>query len=135
MIFPQRIIPFLAIALLCSIVFTAGCRKRAPVLNLNNNTVASVSENKSIEKVEKAISAGAASLGWKTEKTSPGLITATLFIRTHTAVVEIPYTLNSFSIIYKSSINLKYRDGKIHPNYNRWVQNLSNAISAELAKI
>ena len=66
---------------------------------------------------------------------SPGLIVATLTLRDHLAVVEIPYSATSFSIRYKDSQNLRYNadDRSIHSNYNGWVQNLNNAILAGLS--
>ena len=62
----------------------------------------------------------------------PGLIVGTLNLRTHTAVVDIPYTTTSYSILYKSSVNLKQEGNTIHSNYNGWVQNLDQAIKRQL---
>ena len=57
--------------------------------------------------------------------------------RDHMAVVEIPYTENSFSIKYKDSQNLNYdaSTGSIHNNYNGWVRNLENAIQVQLSAL
>jgi hypothetical protein len=48
--------------------------------------------------------------------------------------VEIPYSASKYSIVYKSSENLDEADGKIHRNYNGWVQNLDRAIRTEIAR-
>ncbi|SHN61826.1 hypothetical protein [Desulfovibrio litoralis] len=125
----------LSVLILLTIMLTTGCRRNAPVMNFTDSSVATLSDNKSLEKVGKAIVAGASGLGWQTSKTTPGVITATLYIRNHVAVVEIPYTAHSFSIVYKSSTNLQYKDGTIHPQYNNWVRNLHNAIMSEMARI
>ncbi len=48
-----------------------------------------------------------------------------------TSVVE--YTANSFEIKLKHSSGPDaYKDGKIHRNYNRWVNNLKNDIDSRL---
>ena len=72
-------------------------------------------------------------LGWQMNANAPGKITGTLNVRKHTAVVEIPYSSRSYSINYKSSVNLNEEEGQIHNNYNGWVRNLAKAIDANLA--
>lgn len=74
-----------------------------------------------------------AGLGWRTEPLGPGLVRGTLNLRTHQAVVDIPYDTRRFSIRYVSSSNLDYDGSAIHRNYNSWVQNLQNAIVAQPA--
>lgn len=69
-----------------------------------------------------------AGLGWEMEPIRPGLIRATLHLRTHVAVTEIAYTAASFSIRYVDSINLQYDGTSIHKNYNGWILNLERAI-------
>lgn len=74
-----------------------------------------------------------ASLGWSMSDWQPGLMRGTLNLRSHQAVVDIPYDRNRFSIRYVDSTNLNASAGTIHPNYNAWVQNLRNAIMRESA--
>ena len=64
----------------------------------------------------------------------PGLLLATLFIRKHQAVVEIPYTTSKYSIMYKSSINLDEANGQIHKAYNGWILNLNKGINGQLSQ-
>lgn len=118
----------LAAVVLAALAF-AGCRT-APVYNVNN---APVEMGLSTEQIEEAIIKAGASLGWKIEKVAPGHMVGILDIRSHHAEVDIPYTKKSYDIIYKSSYNLKYKNGKIHSNYNDWVRNLDRAIQRELA--
>ena len=66
------------------------------------------------------VRAGAA-LGWKVVEDKPGVLIATLEIRKHQAIVEIPYSTTKFSITYKSSINLDESNGQIHKAYNGWI--------------
>jgi hypothetical protein len=85
--------------------------------------------------VRTAIVSAGTSLGWQIVETSPGVMQGTLNLRGHTAVVEIPYSVKSYSIKYKSSVNLGEKEGNIHKNYNGWVQNLDNKIRAEISRL
>jgi hypothetical protein len=64
----------------------------------------------------------------------PGEIIGTLNIRSHQAVVSIPFTTKTYSILYKDSSNLKYNAEKqtIHENYTGWIQRLDGAIRSRL---
>ena len=53
----------------------------------------------------------------------------------HTVVVSIPYDTQHFSINYKDSINMNYNEGKIHPNYNKWVADLEQALMVNISRI
>ena len=55
-------------------------------------------------------------------------------LREHTAVVDIPYSARSYSIVYKRSDKLNEMNGTIHSNYNGWVQNLDRAIRTEMSR-
>jgi len=59
----------------------------------------------------------------------------TLALRTHKAVVDIPYSATKYSIQLKSTENLNADDGNIHKNYNGWVQNLDRGIRKGLASL
>jgi len=64
----------------------------------------------------------------------PGEIIGILNIRSHQAVVTIPHTTKTYSILYKDSTNLKYNAEKqtIHENYSDWIQRLDGAIRSRL---
>ncbi|MBH0195685.1 MAG: hypothetical protein HP494_08855 [Nitrospira sp.] len=64
----------------------------------------------------------------------PGEIIGTLNLRSHQAVVSIPYTTKQYSILYKSSNNLKYDAATqtIHENYLAWIQRLDGAIRTRM---
>ena len=81
-------------------------------------------------------------LGWVMEERQPGLMRGTLNLRTHQAVVDVPYDARHFSIRYVSSSDLDYsanggsrgNNGPvIHNNYNGWVEYLEQKITAESA--
>ena len=107
-----------------------GCGRVQPVLNVEDTPVAYDLQNK---QVKAAIVQSATNRGWTIEETSPGLLIAKINVRSHFAEVEIPYSNKYYSIIYLNSVNLKASDGKIHRNYNRWVNNLNVDIQRALA--
>jgi len=110
-----------------------ACTSKA-IVNVRD---AQVSAGKTLQPadVRKAIGAAGATLGWQIVDLKPGLAQGTLNLRNHTAVVEIPYTATSYSILYKSSVNLGEGGGEIHRNYNGWIQFLDNGIKAELTRL
>lgn len=114
-------------------VLLAGCRS-APVYNVERSTFNTTGQP-SMEQVTRAIQRAGTSLGWQTKVERPGLILATLNIRTHQAVVEIPYDEQGFAIQYQDSANLDHDGDQIHSNYNGWVQNLERQIRAEVSAL
>ncbi len=111
-----------------------ACASTAPILNVSNAPVTSASGRPlSADQVKSAIIRAGAALGWQMREAGPGKLTATLQLRTHTAEIEIPYSPSSYSISYKSSIDLKESGGQIHTNYNGWIQNLTRGINAQLS--
>jgi hypothetical protein len=123
--------------LAAAIVFgLAGCVRTAPIYQLDSVPVtASSGKSLSEAQVRTAIVAAGTSLGWRIGDVGPGRLEATLTLREHIAVVEIPYSGSSYAIRYKRSTNLNERDGTIHSNYNGWVQNLERAIRTEIARL
>ena len=111
----------------------AGCTSK-PVLNLYEVTVPGSTNGKtsSIETVQSAIILAAKRKGWSPRVIKPGLIEASINVRSHSAKVAINYTEASYNIEYLDSHNLKYNGKKIHRNYNNWVVNLSRTIQQEL---
>ena len=108
-----------------------------PIQNIENAPVNASSANYDLSDVTKAIKAAGVGLGWQMKEETPGHIVGTLNVRRHTAVVDITYTLDDFSISYRDSTNLKYNPGtnSIHSSYGKWVGNLNNAIDARLITI
>lgn len=106
----------------------------APIMDLNDRSIpqTQAGEMLSLEQIQAAIMKGSIQKGWVPNVVKPGLVEASIQVRTHQAVVSIPYTQTDYDIIYKSSQNLDESRGKIHRNYNRWVANLSSAIQEQL---
>ncbi len=111
--------------LVASAATLAACARSAPIVA---RTGGEFLGRASLAQRGDQIRAAGAQLGWATEPRGPGLMRATLNLRTHQAVVDIPYDQQRFAIHYVTSSNLDYDGQNIHRNYNSWVQNLQNAI-------
>ena len=122
------------VAVLATAAALTACNTMAPIQNVESVSVSS-SSNKPLSpaEVRAAIVRAGAGLGWIMKDAGPGMINGTLILRTHTAEVQIPYSATSYAIVYRSSINLQEGGGKIHRNYNGWVQNLNRGINAQIA--
>lgn len=102
-----------------------------PIENVEN---ASVPAGLDMTAVRNAIIDGCSARNWVAKEIEDGELQCTVQVRSHTAVVNIGYTTENYSITYADSVNLKYKDGKIHRNYNSWVQNLNGDIRNALLK-
>ena len=123
----------LGLIIAASILLVAACRGTAPILNVSNAPVQTGSGQKlSLDAVGKVITSAGVTLGWQMKTVKPGTIVGTLNLRNHTAVVEVTYNTENYSINYKDSENLKYNGTNIHPNYNGWIRNLDSGIRAQL---
>ena len=113
-----------------ALLTTAGCTSK-PVLNTQHDlpATAQVSE----EKMKTVIVNALQKREWTVQRLSPQLVQAEITVRNqYYAAIDIRYTRNSYAITYRDSRELGYKDGKIHRNYNRWVNNLDSDIMAGL---
>ncbi len=122
------------IVMVAATLLIAGCRS-APVYNVTDAPFTVAQPSVTEADMTRAIVTGGRSLGWIMKEQGPGHILGTLHLRTHTAVVDIFYDRNQYSIVYNSSTNLDYDGTNIHSNYNGWVQNLSNAIDVQVSNL
>ena len=121
------------VVVLAATALLVACQT-APIQNVDKAAVsASASKPLTADQVRGAIVRAGSSLGWVMKEDGPGKLTGTLMLRTHTAVVDIPYSASNYSILYKSSVDLKEANGQIHKNYNGWITNLTRGINAQLA--
>ena len=112
-----------------------GCRGGGVLYQVKDAPVQTASgKTATMEEVQKAIIGAGAALDWQMAVVKPGEIVGTLNVRSHQAVVSIPYTTKNYSILYKDSNNLKYdaKNQTIHANYLSWIQRLDNAIRSRL---
>ncbi|PQZ92626.1 MULTISPECIES: hypothetical protein [Pseudomonas] len=112
-----------------ALLTTAGCTSK-PILNTQHDLASTpVSE----EKMKTAIVNALQKREWTVQRLSPQLVQAEITVRNqYYAAIDIRYTRNSYSITYRDSRDLGYKDGKIHRNYNRWVSMLDRDIMAGL---
>lgn len=127
------------------LIMQSGCHARVPIVNIEDQTIAR-KDGKALtaEQVKRAIiTAGSANkkIIWDINEEKEGHFAAKLVVRgRHTVVVDIFYSATRLSIKYRDSINLNHEkdeEGRdlIHPNYNRWVDDLLRAIMAEIQKV
>ena len=124
----------LALALSLVLAFVAACTSR-PIMNVNDQPVVTSGKAATAQDVERSIVRAGSQLGWVMMPVRPGLVTGRLDLRTHIAVVDIPYDAKAYSIKYKESTNLNADGANIHKNYNGWIENLDRNIRAELLRL
>jgi len=119
----------------CVVLLLAGCTSR-PIVNVTDQPVVTAAGKPlTADQVRNAIIAAGTGLGWVMTPVSPGLVSGRLMLREHTAVVDVRYSATTYSITYKESTGLHYRDGQIHRNYNSWIENLDRDIRAGLLRM
>jgi hypothetical protein len=122
----------IAISMLLVLII-AGCGGRVqPIMQVEDTPVAYDLQKK---EVQTAIITAVTQRGWNVKNAGENEVTAKLIIRSHTAEISIPYSEKYYSIEYVDSDNLNASDGKIHRNYNRWINNLNVDIQKQLANI
>lgn len=116
-------------------------RPPVPMVDVVDQPVATASgKSLTAEETQDAIRSAAEGRKWVVTPTPDGKMVASLSWNSnkHTIVVTIMATAERYSIAYKDSVNMHYgmRDGQpiIHPYYNRFVDELRDAIRVELMK-
>ncbi|QGZ29638.1 hypothetical protein [Stutzerimonas stutzeri] len=113
---------------LCLLI--VGCTSK-PIYNAQEQFAADM--QLSDRQMQRAIVTALNDRQWKVQSLQPGMVKAAITVRArHHAEVDIPYTSTSFQINYRSSWGLDQKNGKIHRNYNRWVNRLRDNILKEL---
>ena len=124
------------VAICVLLIGMIGCRGGGQLYQVKDAPVQTASGKAlTLDEVRKEIIAAGVAAGWQMAATKPGEIVGTLNIRNHQAVVSIPYTTKTYSILYKDSKNLKYDESAqtIHENYASWIQRLDGAIRTRLS--
>ena len=127
-----------AVMVCCALATLLGCSGGAQIYQVKDASVQTATGKEvSMEQVQRAIIESGAKLGWIMTLTKPGELQGALNLRSHTAIVTIPFSTKSYSILYKESTNLKYNADKqtIHGNYNGWIQRLDNEIRARMSTL
>ena len=89
-------------------------------MNVSNAPIAT-GKSPEVNQVRQTVFATGITLGWRAADAVPGVRQGMLCLLDHTAVVEIPYVISNYSIVFTSGVNLSEEDGQIHKNYNGWV--------------
>lgn len=119
----------LAAAMVAGFLAVTGCAFTSqPIQTFSYDNVNHVS----VSKMRQTIIDAATKRGWAVTEKKKGVLTATLVVRSHTVVVDIPYSSSGYEINYVSSINMNAENGTIHNKYNHWVNNLYQDVNREL---
>ena len=117
------------ILLLGLLILLSGCTSRNMVSIKDHRILLKIPD----KKIGKAILLAGFSRGWLGSIVEPGHIVSKIIVRNkHTVVLDIYYTSESYSIEYKDSKNMNYKEKRIHRSYNSWIKNLSKDIDQEL---
>ena len=125
----KKVLGYLGVLSILVLLTACAQLTQQPIYNVNNQTVPA---GLTTAQVENAILVAGASKGWNMQKVRSGLIVGSINVRHHYAQVTIPYSQNSYSVLYKSSSNLNAAGGEIHRNYNKWVILLNRQIMSQL---
>ncbi|PHM39834.1 lipoprotein [Xenorhabdus mauleonii] len=117
------------LASLVCILTLAGCARNMPILTPQTT----IMSHNSLPSVKKAILEAGKKRKWVMTEVSPGVIDGFLKNRDHDAQIRITYTNKNYVINYVGSHKLREKNGTIHRNYNRWVNNLDKDIQLNLA--
>ncbi len=117
----------------------AEAARQQPIMEFENQTwVRADGKTLPMEQVKTAVLMGIQDKGWSIEEWTDGVVTAKILVRgKHTVVISITYYTNHFSLYYKDSDKMMYKEKEdgtkvIHKNYNRWAEQLVNAIRNRL---
>jgi hypothetical protein len=133
----MKIIRTLLVLLAATLAASTAYARGAAIQNYEDLPIAS-GDGKALtaEQVKNAIIAGGARSRWSASIQPGNVVRLTYSPRSHVAVVDVAYTAKTYSIRYADSTNLGYsadgKSGAIHPNYNKWVNNLRQAIEVSL---
>ncbi|BBP74329.1 hypothetical protein CCU68_23420 [Pseudomonas gingeri NCPPB 3146 = LMG 5327] len=121
----------LRVALIALALFvTAGCTSKKIITP--TRTVAPQIQA-SQEQMKQAILTTLVKRKWSVQRVNPTQIQAEITVREQFHVeIDINYSASGYSIAYRDSSGMDYKDGKIHKNYIRWVRLLDKGILREL---
>ncbi|OZB05814.1 MAG: hypothetical protein B7X54_04400 [Idiomarina sp. 34-48-12] len=114
-----------ATSVLIALFFIGACGSTAPIMNVDN---AIIIGDLNKQQVRIAIIKAATNRGWIIADRDENEMRATITLRSHKAEVRIPYSQKNYSIVFVNATNLDHGNGRIHANYNRWINNLNTDI-------
>lgn len=124
---------FVHVLLIGCVLLIAACRD-APIYSVESAAL-NAPPTATLTDIQRAIIRAGAQRGWQMTPVEPGHIVATYSRREFTAVIDIRFTTQTYSITYKDSTNLDYDGTNIHPSYNSWIQYLQRDIQNQVAAL
>lgn len=112
-------------------VFLVACQM-APLQPTVTEPVPYTLEKK---QAERCIIEAGSMRGWLITPIKPGELQAELNIRQHQVVMRIVYDDKNITFNYVSSKNMNEKNGKIHRQYNNWLNNLRGDIKAKMNEV
>lgn len=137
----KNLLAFASAIWFAAMPIAAQARASVPVINHAAQPVMTSSGKQlTLAQMQQAITAAGAVAGWSITPQGDGKLTASLVVRgKHTIHVSVNYSAERYDLQYFDSVNMNYmlKDGVpvIHPNYNKWVDRLRDAIRGELIKL
>jgi len=135
----NKLAKYWMVFVLSIVPFMAAEAREAPIINFESVSILRADGKPlTAEKVKRAILLAGVRHSWAITPDKNGQMIATINVRgKHTATVDITYSASSFGIKYRDSVNLSYRKDDngvdmIHPNYNRWIDNLRRDIVSQV---
>ena len=114
-------------------LLVASCRQPQPINNVGSHAVPIIAQQRlNEEKIGELIVRAAVTNNWSVEPIGTGRYRITTRWREFSAVAEVAYTRQSYSIQLDSSQNLREKSGMIHPRYNEKVNALTIEIDRQL---
>lgn len=128
----MKLTPYLIATALLAI--GSPTRAAVPIVDIED---APVPASLSMEQIQERLIAGVLSRKGRTvQAVAEGHIEVQFSVRSHLAFVDITFNEATYSITYKDSHNLDYKESKgrrkIHRNYNKWVQTLNGELQKSL---
>ncbi|MDB5975568.1 MAG: hypothetical protein JWR07_2328 [Nevskia sp.] len=123
--------------LIVALVFSMTAQARQSATTLMDPPPLPIPQGVSAVDVEKAIITSGVTRNWKVIEKKPGSILLEYAPREFSVKVKVSYDAHSVNIVYADSTDMEYGQEKgvavIHPNYNRWVNNLAHDIEAQMS--
>lgn len=115
-----------------STVVLGGCHART--MRLVNPDPIVLRSSMSMEQIREKIWDALKRRRWYVTEEEPGVMIATVSVRTHSAKVRIDFDTESIRLSYLDSENLKYRKTRkgeeyIHKNYHVWIRHLTRELA------
>lgn len=106
-----------------------GCNRYKDIYNVHDLMLPHTLKGKPLQEIGERISNTAAARGWSCKEKSENSLACHFQKSRHYADIRISYTDSSYSINFVDASTELLDDGRIHHNYNRWIQNLQKDIS------